>query len=376
LEDKLLIVVFPSVFSQNKIKSLITNIRKILKIQNQKFSKIRKEGEVIIVDADDPVFASTAINTLFGIKGVAIAKQVDNNFETIVKEISNVGIDLFLNGERFLIQVEGYAKGFIPKDVEIAATSSLIEKTAKKEIKPGTNEKFDRRLYVYLTKLYAYICIYYDNGLGGIPNNSQNKKIVCCVFDELSAVSCLETIKQGFDVKIIVCYYKDSELLHLVKIINQIIRRTVKPKISLEFYRIHINKKLPPLMLTEITARILVHVAIINNTERISLSLSPLIYPVDFVESLIKQVYRYFLIPYSPLSGLDDNIFETAKEIGLEKYLSRIEKLGGSNFSNFKQSSKEIEKIVKETIKSKKTVSVNVGPNNVHEILDEVRSNN
>ena len=376
LEDKLLIIVFPSVFSQNKIKSLITNIRKILKIQNQKFSKIRKEGEVIIVDADDPVFASTAINTLFGIKGVAIAKQVDNNFETIVKEISNVGVDLFLDGERFLIQVEGYAKGFIPKDVEIAATSSLIEKTAKKEIKPGTNEKFDRRLYVYLTKLHAYICIYYDNGLGGIPNHSQNKEIICCIFDELSAVSCLETIKQGFDVKIIICYIKDSELLHLVKIINQIIRRTVKPKISLEFYRIHINKKLPPLMLTEITARILVHVAIINNTERISLSLSPLIYPVDFVESLIKQVYRYFLIPYSPLSGLDDNIFETAKEIGLEKYLSRIEKLGGSNFSNFKQSSKEIEKIVKETIKSKKTVSVNVGPNNVHEILDEVRSNN
>ena len=376
LEDKLLIVVFPSVFSQNKIKSLITNIRKILKIQNQKFSKIRKEGGVVIVDADDPVFASTAINTLFGIKGVAIAKQVDNNFETIVKEISNVGVDLFLDGERFLIQVEGYAKGFIPKDVEIAATSSLIEKATKKEIKPGTNEKFDRHLYVYLTKSHAYICIYYDNGLGGIPNNSQNKKIVCCVFDELSAVSCLETIKQGFDVKIIVCYYKDSELLHLVKIINQIIRRTVKPKISLEFYRIHINKKLPPLMLTEITARILVHVAIINNAERISLSLSPLIYPVDFVESLIKQVYRYFLIPYSPLSGLDDNIFETAKEIGLEKYLSRIEKLGGSNFSNFKQSSKEIEKIVKETIKSKKTVSVNVGPNNVHEILDEVRSNN
>jgi len=31
---------------------------------------------------------------------------------------------------------------------------------------------------------------------------------------------------------------------------------------------------------------------------------------------------------------------------------------------------------VDETIKSKKTVSVNVGPNNVHEILDEVRSNN
>jgi len=374
LKDKVLVVVFPSIFSKNKVTSLVMNIKKILKIQNQKFHKIGRDGDVIIVEADDPVFASSAINTLFGIKGVAIAKQVTNDFESIVNGISKVGVDIFLKGERFLLQVEGYAKGFVTKDIEIAATSSLIEKTAGAGIKPGTSKKYDRKLYVCLTKLNAYICIYYDNGLGGIPNNSQNKKIVCCVFDELSAVSCLETIKQGFDVEIVVCYSKDSELLHLVKIINQIIRRTIKPKVSLEFYRIYINKKLPLLMLTEITAKILVQIAITNSTKRISLALSPLIYPVDFVESLIKQVYSKNLIPYFPLSGLDDNVFETAKEIGLEKYLSRIEKLGGSNFSNFKQSTKEIEKFVKETIMSKKTVLVNVGPNNVHDILDEVRT--
>ena len=374
LKDKILVVVFPSIFSKNKVTSLVMNIKKILKIQNQKFHKIRRDGDVIIVEADDPVFASSAINTLFGIKGVAIAKQVTNNFESIVNGISKVGVDIFLKGERFLLQVEGYAKGFVTKDIEIAATSSLIEKTAGTGIKPGTSKKYDRKLYVCLTKLNAYICIYYDNGLGGIPNNSQNKKIVCCIFDELSAVSCLETIKQGFDVKIIVCYSKDSELLHLVKIINQIIRRTINSKISLEFYRIHVNKKLLPLMLTEITAKILVRIATITNTKRISLAISPLIYPVDFVEGLIKQVYSNNLIPYSPLSGLDDNVFETAKEIGLEKYLSRIKKLGGSKFSNFKQSPKKIEKIVEETITSKKTVLVNVGPNNVHDILDEVRS--
>ena len=374
LKDKILVVVFPSIFSKNKVTSLVMNIKKILKIQNQKFHKIRRDGDVIIVEADDPVFASSAINTLFGIKGVAIAKQITNDFESVVNGISKVGVDIFLKGEKFLLQVEGYAKGFVTKDIEIAATSSLIEKTAGTGIKPGTSKKYDRKLYVCLTKLNAYICIYYDNGLGGIPNNSQNKKIVCCIFDELSAVSCLETMKQGFDVKIIVCYSKDSELLHLVKIINQIIRRTIKSKVSLEFCRIRINKKLPLLMLTEITAKILVQIAITNSTKRISLALSPLIYPVDFVESLIKQVYSKNLIPYFPLSGLDDNIFETAKEIGLEKYLSRIEKLGSSNFSNFKQSSKEIEKIVKETITSKKTVLVNVGPNNVHDILDEVRS--
>jgi len=374
LKNKIFVVVFPSIFSKNKVMSLVTNIKKILKIQNQKFHKIRREGDVIIVEADDPVFASSAINTLFGIKGVAIAKQVANDFESIVNGISKVGVDIFLKGERFLLQVEGHAKGFVTKDIEIAATSSLIEKTAGMGIKPGTSKKHDRKLYVFLTKLSAYICIYYDNGLGGIPNNSQNKEIVCCVFDELSAVSCLETIKHGFNVKIIVCYSKDSELLHLVKMVNQITRRTIKPEINLEFYKIHVNKKLTLLLLTEITAKMLVQIAITNSTKRISLALSPLIYPVDFVESLIKQVYSKNLIPYFPLSGLDDNVFETAKEIGLEKYLSRIEKLGGSNFSNFKQSTKEIEKIVKETIMSKKTVLVNVGPNNVHDILDEVRT--
>ena len=372
LKDKILVVVFPSIFSKNKVTSLVMNIKKILKIQNQKFHKIRRDGDVIIVEADDPVFASSAINTLFGIKGVAIAKQVTNDFESIVNGISKVGVDIFLKGERFLLQVEGYAKGFVTKDIEIAATSSLIEKTAGTGIKPGTSKKYDRKLYVYLTKLNAYICIYYDNGLGGIPNNSQNKKIVCCIFDELSVISCLETIKQGFDVKIIVCYSKYSELLHLVKMVNQIIHRIVKLKISLEFYKIHVNEKLSQILLTEITAKTLMRITATSDTKRISLSLSPLIHPIDFIENLIKQAYNNDLITYFPLSGLDDNIFETAKEIGLEKYLSRIKKLGSSKFYNFKQSPKKIESIIEDIIMNKKTVFVNVGPNNVHDILDEI----
>ena len=373
MKNEVLVIVFPSIFSKNKVSFLMANIKKVLKIQNQKFRKIRKEGDIIIVEADDPVFASSAINTLFGINGVAIAKQITNDFESIVDGVSKVAKDIFLKGERFLLQIEGYAKGFTTKDIELAATSSLIEKTAGMGIKPGTSKKYDRKLYVCLTKLNAYICIYYDYGLGGVPNNSQNTEIICCIFDELSAVSCLETIKQGFDVKIIVCYSKDSELLHLVKIINQIIRRTVKPKINLDFHKIYGNKKLTPLLLTEISSKILLQTASRNRIKRISLSTSPLIYPIDFSESLTEQAFNKNLIPYFPLSGLDDNVFESAREIGLEKYLSSIKKLGSIKFHDPKQPAKMIEKIVNESITNKKTVSVNVGPNNVHEILDEVR---
>ena len=342
-------------------------------MENQKFHKIRREGDVIIVETSDPVFTSSAINTLFGIKSVAIAKQVTNNFNSIVNSISKVGADIFLESERFLIKVEGHTKGFMTKDVEITATSSLIEKTARKGIKPGTDEKYDRRLYTYLTKPYAYICIYYDKGLGGIPNNSQNKNTVCCVFDELSAISCLETIKQGFDAKIIVCYAKKSELLHLVKMVNQLIRRLVKPKIDLEFYKISVDKKLTPLLQAEIIINLLTKIALSNNIKRISLSLSPLIYPIDFLESMVKQIYNDNLVPYLPLSGLDGDILVSAKEIGLEKYLPKIEKIGKSKFDSSKQSIRKIEKITELSINTKKSILIKIGLNNVHDILDKIR---
>jgi len=90
LEDNVLVAVFPSTFSQNKIKPIMTNIKKILKIQNQKFHKIRQDGDIIVVETNDPVFTSSTINSLFGIKGVAIAKQVPNNFKSIVNGISKV----------------------------------------------------------------------------------------------------------------------------------------------------------------------------------------------------------------------------------------------------------------------------------------------
>jgi adenylyl- and sulfurtransferase ThiI len=374
LKDNVLVVVFPSTFSLNRIKPLITNIKKILKIENRKFHKIRQEGDIIIVETDDPVFTSSTINTLFGIKKVAIAKQITNNFDSIVNGISKVGVDLFLESERFLIRVEGHAKGFMTKDVEIAATSSLIEKTVKKRIKPGTDEKYDRQLYVYLTKSHAYICIYSDKGLEGIPNNSQNKKMVCCVFDELSAISCIETIKHGFDVKIVTCFIKESELLHIAKMLNQLIHKIIKPKIDLEFYKILIDKKPTSLLLTEITIELLSMIAISNNIKRISLSLSPLIYPLDFLENMVGEVYKKNLIPYLPLSGLDSNVITSAREIGLEKYLPKIKKYGNAKFGNSKKSMKEIRKIAKRAIRDRKIISIKVAQNNVHDILDKIVS--
>ena len=368
------VIVFPSIFAQNKIKILISNIKNILKIKNQKFQAIRTDDSVIIIDANDPVFTSSAINLLFGIERVAIAKEIKNEFDTVVSAITKIGSNLLLKGDRFYVKVEGYSSGYLPKDLEISATSSLIEKTSKLGAKPGTEQNNDKILYTYLTKKHAYVCIFTDKGLGGVPYNSQKERIVCSIFDELSAISCVETIKQGFDVKIIIIYNKKSELLELVKILNKILPRTLHSKIDLEFYQVPIKKinSKNLLLLVQIITELLISVAKSNKLKKISLPISPMIFPSSFVDTLIKKVFEKNLYPHIPLAGIDDDILDNAKEIGLGKFLNKIEKFGKMKFNSFKGNQNEVQKIVKQSMNTKQSISVIVGPNNIHDILDSL----
>jgi hypothetical protein len=376
MTDNASVVIFPSIFAQNKIKVLMTNIKKILKIQNQGFQKIRKDDSIIVVDANDPVFASSTINLLFGIDKVAIAKEIKNEYEVLVSAITKIGSNLLLKGDTFYVKVEGQSKGYLPKDVEFAATSSLIEKTAKLGAKPGTEDKHDKLLYTYLTKLNAYVCIFTDDGNGGIPNNFQNEKIICCIYDELSAVSCLETIKEGFEVKIIVCYNKESDLLKFVKILNSLIPHMLKSKIELEFFHVEISDVSVQnyLTLVETITEVLLSISISNKLKRLSLSLSPSIFPQSFIDRITNRVYQNNILPHMSLSGFDENVLNQAKKLGLEKYLTKIERLGKMKFDSILKGKSNAKNLAQKALKTKRVVTVTTGPNNVHDILDSLKS--
>ena len=368
------VVVFPNDFSKNKIPELINNIKKILKIKEQKFNFVKRDGDVILVDANDPVFSSSAINLLFGIKQVAIARQIKNDFDEIVAEITSIGGNLLLKGERFLVKVEGESKGFFTKDVELAATSSIIEKKSNIDAKPGTEEDYDKLLYTYLTKNNGYVCIFSDKGQGGIPMITKNQNSICAIYDEISAVSCFETIKQGFDSKIIVCYRQKSELVSLVKILNQIIPRLVKLEVKIEFYQVRSTGSgiKNYLAFVNNVTEILIDVAKKNKIIHVVIAVSPLIFSLDFIDKTIKRVFEKSLIPILPISGSDENLFNDAKEIGLETNISKIKKLISLNSSQVHEYST---KLVSESLKSKKVVTLKVGPNNIHDILDSLDEN-
>ena len=365
------VVVFPSLFAENKISLLIENIKKILKNKNQHYSKISRDGNLILVDANDPVFASTTINLLFGIKQIIIAKKIKNDFITVVDEINKVGSSLLLKGEKFYVNIQGVPKGYVTKDAELSATSSLIENNKSINAKPGTEEKHDKLLFTYITKSNAYVSIFSDKGLGGTVNNSQNQKVVCGIFDEFSALACLETIKQGFEVKFVVFYQNQAELINLVKILQRILPRTLQIQFEIEFYKISglgNNIASKNFLVTEILPRI----ATREKISYVGLPISPLVFPSVFIKKIKLKIFKFGLIPFIPLSGIGLEIFENAKEIGFEKHVEKIEKILPTKIIE-----KRIKKLSKRDIdgiiESKKTAKVKLGPNMLHEILDTLQ---
>ncbi len=372
MNEKTVLVIFPSVFSLNKINYLTTSISKILKIKNQKVNSMRRNGSVIILEVTDPVLASSAIGLLFGIERIAIAREVKNNFNDVLSTITKTSSSLLLKGEKFFIKVDGKTSDYLAKDLQVAATAYLIEKSTDLQVKPGLESNYDKLLYTFLTESHAYVCIFLDKGLGGVPYNSQNSTILCCIYDELSAISCLQCIKMGFDVKLLICYSSEPELLNLTKMINRILPAMVQEKSVLHFCKI--PKISDVLMKILVITHVATSVAPSQKISRIALAISPLVFPAWFVEENAKIISQKNLMPWFPLSGIDSGILENAKEIGLEKYLFSLEKLCKSRFFKKTFPKNNIKKNVTDALENLKSVSVTVGPKNIHDMIDSLRT--
>ena len=100
-----------------------------------------------------------------------------------------------------------------------------------------------------------------------------------------------------------------------------------------------------------------------------------MIFPAWFVEYNAIRIFQKNLIPWFPLTGIDNSIFETAKEIGLEKHLSKIESLCRLKFTSKNIPKGKISKISQMALKTRKSLTITIGPKNIHDIIDSLKSN-
>ena len=75
-------------------------------------------------------------------------------------------------------------KDFLPKDVEIAATSNIIEKKSKLGAHPGTEENYDKLLYTFLTKKMHTSVFFQMKEMEEFHINHK-KKTICAIYDEI-----------------------------------------------------------------------------------------------------------------------------------------------------------------------------------------------
>ena len=61
-------------------------------------------------------------------------------------------------------------------------------------------------------------------------------------------------------------------------------------------------------------------------SQYVSLALSPLIFSTEFIATSQKRIFENKKIPILPLAGVDVNLFDEAKEIGLDRNMKKLEK--------------------------------------------------
>jgi hypothetical protein len=379
---KNVLLIFPSSLSPNRKTKLIDVVKKKLLLSNIKVNKITIEEGCIAFEVTDVIEAAAATVELFGICQVAVAKCIPNRFTDIVDTIVKTGKQIILPEEKFFIRVwtSGKAKiSYIGRDVEFASSGNLIAELSPIASKPAKNEyEANKVILSYIGKHSAYVCLQIDTALGGIPSGSQKEKLVCSIHNILSSLSCMLAVKCGFIPDFLIMYTNEDDLKENAKLFGYI-----APKMSVKKYRIRlIHIDLPDkynhhlkLMLQEgISIRIL---TLLPGKGRLVIPLSAAIHPPWFVESTVKKIVSTGKIPWMPLMLLTDGIYHDAKSVGLEDKITSIDDLINTNMIMFKKQEykkyeRKIDMLSKDAVKNMKTISLKVGSNYLHDIIDSI----
>jgi hypothetical protein len=371
------LIVFPSSFSLNKKDELKALINKKLQLCNIKVSKIVNEEACIAFEVTDVVEAAAITSEMFGIDKVAIAKDIENQFNDVVNEIVNTGKQIILPGEKFFVKVctSSTAKklSYAGRDIEFASVGNLIAELSYMRVTPAKNERgADKLILVYVGKDSAYVCLQIDKGLGGLPFGYQNEKLICGIHNILSLLSCMLAVKCGFIPELFILYSNEYDLKENAKMFGHIADKMAVKRHTIRLMHVDIHNDNIKLMLQE---SIFTKVSTLLPGKRLVVPLSAAIHPSWFVEEITEKIVHTGKISWMPLMLLTTGIYHEAIAMGLKHKIMLINALiNNMTFTKleFKKYQNVVDTLSNVAIKNMKTISLNIGPNYLHNIIDSV----
>jgi len=406
------LLVFPSQFSIGRIDKLISVIKDALRSKDIEIRDLVLEEECVVFELANVVEGASIIGEMFGVDKVAIAKKVSTSrFEEIITEVVNIGKLKILPKEKFFVkvQISNNAKvNYKPRDLEFASTgeltavlqSSLSSQESSSSLssyaRPARDElDADRLIEIFVGKKSTYVCIEVDAGLGGLPFACQGQKVLCTIHNTLSAISCMAVIKAGFLPEIVILYTDDDDLRQNLKIFGQIVNRMNTKKYLIRLAKIEEQKqKQKPqqkqqrqrllqqenrhkTILQEITAT---QVLTQMSGKTVIVSLSAAIHPLWLIESIFKKILSSNKIPWMPLLLPAQGIYDIARDLGMDEHKLRllsdqsstIDKLLTFTKEDYAKYMKRVNVMTESALKNMKTISFEIGPNYLHDILDSI----
>lgn len=352
MQDDAFVVVFPSAAGASRMPALARNAKAWLRLRGQPFESVRRDCDVLVVRAHDPVFASTAIGQLFGVSRVAIARRTEPSLAKIVSATARLGGSLLLRGDRFLVRVEGRTSGFVPADAELAATSAIIEKSGSA---PGTESSHDKMLRVHVTAGSAYVSIFEDAGLGGMPNRTRDPA-VCPVYDSLSTLSCIEAARRGFEVRAVAMYRTRDGVAGAAKALSKAVP-FMMGGVELHFCKVPVGRA----EFYHAAALVCAEAAPELGARRVALPLSGPMHTQDMVDAACKDAAAAGLTPHLPVDCREDDLGAMASRFGLPEPRARA---GRPRRTSWRGAAG--------AWRARRTVRVEPGPNVLHDMLDSL----
>jgi hypothetical protein len=373
------LVIFPTCGKDIKFAKIVRVITKRFAIMNISTHRVTHEKGCIIFEVNNLVDAMSSISEIYGIDRVAIAKKVKNEFRDLIKHIVRVGRQIIVPDSSFYIKIlvdDDATIDFESKDVQFIASSELLADKAENNfhLKIARDEKVaDHILTCYIGKNVSYVFIHSEIGLGGLPYNFHGCNALSTIHNSISAASCLASLKCGLVPEICLLYHDTRDLKDNVKLLGLVANRVNKRRMNIRVGRIEsgdIGISRRNFLLSEAVAICLL--ALLPG-RRIVLPLNIFIHSFSFVEQTMERMRNFNKLILTPLLFLDETTILNTSGVARITDITRNCK---SSYNTSKQESlkcyERADKLSREVFDNLKTISFEIGPNYVHDIIDTI----